>query len=360
MTFPTPFIGQGGEEVPACVVCGTKFGVPGMGTFCLIDTLGHSNFSQVFLAVNDAGKHFAIKLEEVTNESYMEREIAVRQHMKTVLPDEHRQYVSKTVGAIFHECFTGLIMKHYPVTLYSYIYLCGAPSMSLEPCQRTLRQMAEALVELGRHGVVHSDIKPENVVLTKKGNVRLIDFGGAVIPSLEPDAFPLQTPLYRAPEVVLDIRSSFPIDVWSTGAMIAEMYLGRPIFAGQNSVNMMQLMEKRLGRFPTEMIENAHLRMKAHFVDGQVRKAKGIVVDNYWGNTDKVATLDYLILSKRVDCDTDSQRQAFLSVLRGMLEFDPATRLKPEQILEHPFLSMDLVRPPEVEEWTRLRCNGTQ
>ena len=359
MSFPTPFIGQEGEEVPARVPFQMKLDVPGMGIFCLIDTLGHSNFSQVFLAVNDAGKHFAVKLEEITDQSYMEREINVRRYMKTRFPDEPRKYVSKTVGAAFHERFIGLIMKHYPVTLYSYIYQCPTP-LSLEPCQRVLRQMAEALVELGRYGVVHADIKPENVVLTRKGNVRLIDFGGAVVPSLEPDAFPLQPPIYRAPELVLDLRSSFPIDVWSTGAMIAEMYLKGPIFGCKNSVNMLQLMEKRLGLFPTEMIENAHLRMKAHFVDGQVRKAKGRVVDCYWGDTEEVSTLDYLIRSKRMDCDTDDQRNAFLSVLRGMLEFDPAKRLKPEEILEHPFLSMDLVRPPEVEEWTQLRCNGTK
>lgn len=112
-------------------------------------------------------------------------------------------------------------------------------------------QICEALEAAHAHGVVHGDIKPENVCLTATGHVKVLDFGIARVvarPDTEangtlttdsaiPGAF-AGTPRYAAPELFTGAPADEQTDVYAVGAVFYEMLTGRPPHAGAHALEI--------------------------------------------------------------------------------------------------------------------------
>jgi tetratricopeptide (TPR) repeat protein/predicted Ser/Thr protein kinase len=124
-------------------------------------------------------------------------------------------------------------------------YVDGKPlrgQLSVEDSVRLVIEIASALAEAHSHSILHRDIKPNNIVLTTKGEAKLLDFGLAKLMSDDPDvtrtmnAPLLGTPAYMSPEQArgqpLDARS----DLFSLGAVFYECLTGRRAFPGNSSV----------------------------------------------------------------------------------------------------------------------------
>jgi serine/threonine protein kinase len=90
-----------------------------------------------------------------------------------------------------------------------------------------------ALQYLRENGVIHRDIKPDNILVTADGHLKLTDFGlshrGMVDRTVAPGEF-VGTPDYVAPEIILNQPHSFSVDYWSLGAMLYEFVVGVPPF----------------------------------------------------------------------------------------------------------------------------------
>lgn len=108
-----------------------------------------------------------------------------------------------------------------------------------------LVQVAKALDRANEAGVIHRDIKPENILLNRKGQAKVADFGLARfrdekgIPlNLTQEGLALGTPLYMSPEQVegrqLDIRT----DIYSLGVTAYHMLAGAPPFQGKNQLEV--------------------------------------------------------------------------------------------------------------------------
>ncbi|KTW26490.1 serine/threonine-protein kinase pef1 [Pneumocystis jirovecii RU7] len=86
--------------------------------------------------------------------------------------------------------------------------------------------------------VLHRDLKPQNLLINKQGQLKLADFGLARAFGIPVNTFSNEvvTLWYRAPDVLLGSRTySTSIDIWSAGCIMAEMYTGRPLFPGSNN-----------------------------------------------------------------------------------------------------------------------------
>lgn len=118
-------------------------------------------------------------------------------------------------------------------------------------------QCADALTAAHERGILHSDVKPENVMLTESGQVKLLDFGvarrlagggatnTAATQTISAAAPVGGTPSYMAPEVLLGSMPDFRADIFSLGVVFYEMLGGRHPFLGATStVTVVQILQQ--------------------------------------------------------------------------------------------------------------------
>jgi len=110
-------------------------------------------------------------------------------------------------------------------------------------------EIAQGLSAADEAGLVHGDIKPENILLDRKGNAKLVDFGLATVAHQNAGEGIWGTPYYIAPEKIrrqkLDARS----DIYSLGATLYHMLTGQPPFDGETPV---EVVKARLDAVPPD------------------------------------------------------------------------------------------------------------
>jgi len=110
--------------------------------------------------------------------------------------------------------------------------------LSIDDAIRITREAAAGLDYAHRHGIVHRDVKPENVLLTSDGDVLVADFGiaralGGSDEALTQTGLAVGTPAYMSPEQAAGERELDPrTDVYSLGCVLYEMLAGEPPYTG--------------------------------------------------------------------------------------------------------------------------------
>jgi len=117
-----------------------------------------------------------------------------------------------------------------------------------EVARRFLTQIAAGLCVLHRENVLHRDLKPQNILLSDGSDrpvLKIADFGFAR--ALQPQdmaATICGSPLYMAPEILRHEPYDARADLWSVGAILYELLLGRPPFSGANPMQLLANIEK--------------------------------------------------------------------------------------------------------------------
>ncbi|XP_078287158.1 cyclin-dependent kinase-like 1 isoform X2 [Rhinoraja longicauda] len=113
-----------------------------------------------------------------------------------------------------------------------------------------VRQTLQAVNFCHKHNCIHRDVKPENILITKHGVVKLCDFGFARILTGPGDEYTdyVATRWYRAPELLVgDIQYGPPVDVWAIGCVFAELTSGNALWPGRSDLDQLHLISKTLG-----------------------------------------------------------------------------------------------------------------
>lgn len=122
---------------------------------------------------------------------------------------------------------------------------------------RITRQICDALAYCHEHGVYHRDIKPENIMLQSDGNIKIIDFGIALLQGARRVTWrglssTMGTPDYMSPEQLRGERGSAGSDIYAVGILLYEMLCGRTPFDGEN---IFAIMNQHVSHDPPSILE---------------------------------------------------------------------------------------------------------
>lgn len=140
-----------------------------------------------------------------------------------------------------------LVMEFFPETLRGVLDRLAESSMRMKTGRMTslMGQLARALGHLEKLGLIHRDMKPDNVLVdVQTDRLVLCDFGSAKFAERgsgsAPSATYVCTRFYRSPELILgrDLYST-SVDIWSFGCIVAEFAYGGPLFTGDTQVEVM-------------------------------------------------------------------------------------------------------------------------
>lgn len=197
-----------------------------MGQYSIIKTLGYGNFASVKLAEHCVTKvQVAIKIvkkADLNEESMckMRKEIEVLKKIRHPNIVELYQVIEndKKICLVMEYCSGGELFD----------YLGKVKRFSDNEARKKFRQIVSAIQYLHHNGIVHRDLKAENILLDDKGNIKIADFGFADFCSEDclMDQF-CGSPPYAAPELFQGIKYiGFKVDIWSLGVILFALLVG--------------------------------------------------------------------------------------------------------------------------------------
>uniref|UniRef100_A0A8D1V634 Homeodomain interacting protein kinase 3 n=1 Tax=Sus scrofa TaxID=9823 RepID=A0A8D1V634_PIG len=270
------------------VLCSMK------NTYEVLDFLGRGTFGQVVKCwKRGTNEIVAIKILK-NHPSYARQgqiEVSILARLSTENADEYN--FVRAYECFQHRNHTCLVFEMLEQNLYDFLKQNKFSPLPLKVIRPILQQVATALKKLKSLGLIHADLKPENIMLVdpvrQPYRVKVIDFGSASHVSKTVCSTYLQSRYYRAPEIILGLPFCEAIDMWSLGCVIAELFLGWPLYPGALEYDQVNTVMD---------LEGSDL------------------------------------LAEKAD------RREFVSLLKKMLLIDADLRITPIETLNHPFVNM--------------------
>lgn len=221
--------------VTKCPKCQFDIDVPGrLGAFLLVKCLGMGGMGGVFKAI-----------DQVLN-----REVAIKVMLSSLGANEEflqtfrkeAQSVAKLNHPNIAQIYSFGEEKGQPYIVMELVkgsslsgMMQGGKKIDSTIAMGIGRQIAQALKHASENGVIHGDVKPENILLDDKGNAKLVDFGIAALNGVQSGEEVWGTPYYIAPEKLKRQPVDFRTDMYSLGATLYHAIAGVPPFEGEDA-----------------------------------------------------------------------------------------------------------------------------
>ncbi|KAM9220700.1 homeodomain-interacting protein kinase 3 isoform 4-T5 [Dugong dugon] len=339
------------------VLCSMK------NTYEVLDFLGRGTFGQVVKCwKRGTNEIVAIKILK-NHPSYARQgqiEVSILARLSTENADEYN--FVRAYECFQHRNHTCLVFEMLEQNLYDFLKQNKFSPLPLKVIRPILQQVATALKKLKSLGLIHADLKPENIMLVdpvrQPYRVKVIDFGSASHVSKTVCSTYLQSRYYRAPEIILGLPFCEAIDMWSLGCVIAELFLGWPLYPGALEYDQIRYISQTQG-LPGEQLLNVGTKSTRFFCretdishsgwrlktleeheseTGMKSKEARKYIFNSLDDIVHVNTVMDLegsdLLAEKAD------RREFVSLLKKMLLIDADLRITPAETLNHPFVNM--------------------
>jgi len=223
------------------------------------------------------------------------------------------------------DVYLNLVMEYIPETVYQTIRNHARAKKTIPYIYTRLYayQICRALAYCHDKGICHRDIKPQNLLLDPKLHVvKLCDFGSAkILVKGEPNVAYICSRYYRSPELILESGEyTTSIDSWSLGCVIAECFLGTPLFQGGSSVDQLVEIIKVLGAPSQDEI----LAMNPNY-------------DQF--SFPEVQPLSWDMVFAHINYNEQPMPPDAISLIRKFLVYSPEGRINPFQALTEPFFA---------------------
>lgn len=206
-----------------------------MGRYRLVGRLGTGGMGRVYLGRTPGGRPVAVKVINDHLHADLQALSRFRREVET-LRTVHSAYTASLIDAKVTTAPYWMATEYIPgPTLHQAVLKTGP--LPSELGRAVLAALAEGLADIHVHGVLHRDIKPQNVILSATGP-QLIDFGiarGAEPSDLTQVGAAIGTPGFIAPETITQSETGPAADVFAVGATLAYALTGRPPY-GEGSM----------------------------------------------------------------------------------------------------------------------------
>lgn len=376
--------------------------------FTVLDLLGTGTFGQVVKCKrHSTGEIVAVKVIKnqpaYFNQAWVEINILKMLHLNN--PPQHTQHIVKFYAHFIFNGHLCLVFERLSINLYELLKQNTYNGINMDLLIIFVNQILKALQVLISSEIIHCDLKPENILLKSLSckDLKLIDFGSACQLHYPVYSY-VQSRFYRSPEILLASNTKYDsqIDMWSLGCVIAELFLGIPLFPGQNEMNMVCRIVEMLGDMPDRFLQSCrntktffnHKRLASRNSGGnhslfelksieQYENEYGVKLPD-WKRFFKQKSLRDIIMTypasttRRPTTSSSAppappagsshsasgsgsgpgvvisekeleMRECLIDLLHGMLKVDPKERWTPAEALQHPFVKGEPL--PDGQPW---------
>jgi serine/threonine protein kinase len=213
----------------------------------IVENIGEGTYGEVFKAVcATSGCWVALKRIKLDDEdegvpSTTIREVAVLKRLQ-------HDHVVRLLDLFCGDRQLHLVFEFVDQDLKKYMKKYNP--LSAGAIKQLARQMVLGTEYCHSQGVLHRDLKPQNLLVASDGTLKLADFGLARAFQLPMPAYTHEvvTVWYRCPEILLGQKEyACPVDIWSLGCIVAELALGQACFPGDCEIDTLFRIFRRLG-----------------------------------------------------------------------------------------------------------------
>eukprot|EP00514_Thraustochytrium_sp_LLF1b_P003155 CAMPEP_0184509500 /NCGR_PEP_ID=MMETSP0198_2-20121128/1319_1 /TAXON_ID=1112570 /ORGANISM="Thraustochytrium sp., Strain LLF1b" /LENGTH=311 /DNA_ID=CAMNT_0026899339 /DNA_START=264 /DNA_END=1199 /DNA_ORIENTATION=+ len=263
---------------------------------------------------NHSGKFVAMKRIKLMGQDEGVPSTAIREI--SLLKELDHDNIVRLQDVLPGEKDLGLVFEFLDQDLKKYMDSCRPEGLSPALIKSYLYQLLRGVAFCHSHRVLHRDLKPQNLLIDKTGQLKLADFGLARAFGIPTRKYTHEvvTLWYRSPEILLSsTHYSTPVDIWSVGCIFAEMVSRFPLFYGDSEIDQLF----------------------------RIFRVRGTPNDEVWPWVSSLEDYNPSFpqwpkrnLARHVNGLSDP---AAADLLEGMLQLDPSVRLTAKEALEHPY-----------------------
>ncbi|XP_065070610.1 homeodomain-interacting protein kinase 3-like [Rhopilema esculentum] len=336
------------------------------GEYEVLEFLGRGTFGQVVKCwKRHTNELVAVKISKDHPSYKKQAEIEVNILSLLMHEDSEEHNFVRAVECFTHRNHTCVVFEMLQQNLYDFLRSTKFRPLPLKYVRPILHQVCTTLLKLKSMALIHSDLKPENIMLVDHDRqpyrVKVVDFGSATHTSKAVASSYLQSRYYRAPEIILGLPFNEAIDMWSLGCVAAELFLGWPLYPGPSEYDQIRYIIQTEGHPDQRLLHSASPTKRGRYfrrlinTNGQhewmlksqdeyeresakTRKEEG---KRYvFNHLEEIALVNFpSTLSGHEQMAERIDRAVFVDLLKKMLDLDPGRRIKPAEMLRHPFFT---------------------
>uniref|UniRef100_K7FPW0 non-specific serine/threonine protein kinase n=1 Tax=Pelodiscus sinensis TaxID=13735 RepID=K7FPW0_PELSI len=249
-----------------------------------LETLGKGTYGKVKKARERSGKLVAIKSirkDKIKDEQDL---VHIRREIEIMSSLNHPHIIG--IHEVFENNSKIVIVMEYASKGDLYDYINERQRLTEQEARNFFRQVVSAVYYCHKNGIVHRDLKLENILLDGNGNIKIADFGLSNV--YQQDKF-LQTycgsPLYASPEIVNGRPYKGPeVDSWSLGVLLYILVHGTMPFDGQDYKTLVKQITSGEYREPTKLSDASGLIRWMLMVNPERRATVEDIASHWWVN----------------------------------------------------------------------------
>lgn len=288
-----------------------------MEDYIKIEKIGEGTYGVVYKGKHKrSGKIVALKKIRLESEEEGVPSTAIREI--SLLKELQHPHIVCLEDVLLQESKLYLVFEFLSMDLKKYMdSIPSGQTLDKKLVKSYMYQITDGILFCHEHRVLHRDLKPQNLLIDRKGLIKIADFGLARAFGIPIRIYTHEvvTLWYRAPEVLLgSSRYSCPIDMWSVGCIFAEMITKRPLFHGDSEIDQLF----------------------------RIFRTMGTPTDEIWQGVSKLPDYKPTFPSWKANSMPISQSSIGkhgMELLEKMLVYDPVKRISAKEAINHPYFA---------------------